>query len=289
MRAKSIFCSLVVLTLSLVLGACTKENFPKYIVLSRLRVLALQTSTPETNPGAAVTVTPYVSDVNNKGPWTYSAEGCIDAGISYGANPSCTGNSTRTVFADSQTVTSSLLNSANVYTGSVDAISISAGLTSAALTGRGVADSYNGVNYLLVYTISNSVGESVTSFRRIVITESAKATKNSNPTVTDLLAGGTSLSNLSAGTEYSLTASYGAGATETYDLKDSGGGLINMSESLFTTWFITDGDMKYYRTSSGEANTYTTPGSFPISRKSAIVGVTRDSRGGVSIIQRMVH
>jgi hypothetical protein len=270
-------------------SACSKETFPKYIVLNGLRVLALQTGTPETNPGVAVTVTPYISDINNRGPWTYSAEGCLDPGISYGASPNCTGNSTRTVFATNQNITSSFLSAANVYTGSVDPITITAGLTSAVLTGRSAIETYNGVNYLLVYTISNSAGESVTSFRRIVITESGKTSKNSNPTVSDLLAGGTSLSTLSAGTEYSLTASYGSGAAETYTGKDSSGNLTSLSETLLTTWFITDGEMKYYRTSSGDTNTYKTPDSFPTARRSIVVGITRDSRGGVTVIQKTVN
>ncbi len=274
--------------LYLVVG-CSTDTFPKYIALTGLRVLALQASTPEISPGTAVTITPYISDINNAGPWTYSAEGCFDPGISYGATPSCTDSATRTVFASSQTITSSLLTASNVYSNSVDSFTVPAAQTALIHSGRSAIDTYNGVNYLVVYTISNSSGEIVKSFRRIVVTDSSKSTKNSNPTTSDLLANGSTLGTLSANSSYTLAASYSATSAETYTYKDSSGTLVSATESLLTTWFITDGSMKYYRTSQGDSNTYTTPSSYPSSRKSSVIAVTRDSRGGVYILQRVIN
>ena len=286
---KSKRCTIYFLFLGMSLFGCSKDTFPKYIALSGLRVIALQTSTPEISPGTAVTITPYISDINNSGPWTYSAEGCFDPGITYGANPSCTDSATRTVLASSASVTAGQLTAANVYTGSVDSLTLSAALTAAILTGRSGVDSYNGVNYLVVYTISNSAGESVKSFRRIVVTESTKSTKNSNPSATDILANGATLGALSASGEYTLSASYSAASPESYTYKDSNGNLVSATESLSTTWFITDGEMKYYRTSSGDTNTCKTPSSYPSGRKSAVIAVTRDTRGGIQIVQRMIN
>lgn len=269
--------------------SCSTDTFPKYIALTGLRVLALQTSTPEISPGTAVTITPFISDINNAGPWTYSAEGCFDPGITYGANPSCTDSTTRTVFATNQAVTSSLLTASNVYSNSVDTFTVPAAQTTSILSGRGSEDTYNGVNYLVVYTISNSSGETVKSFRRLVVTESTKTTKNSNPSTTDLLANSSTLGTLSANTEVTLTASFSSTSAETYSYKDSTGSLISSTESLLTTWFITDGSMKYYRTSQGDSNTYTTPSSYPSTRRSSVIAVTRDSRGGVHVVQRTIN
>lgn len=269
--------------------SCSKDTFPKYIELKALRIIALTTTTPEISPGTVVTITPYVSDLGSTGPWTYSAEGCFDPGIAYGAEPTCAGSITRTVLANNVSVTAGLLSSTNIYTGNVDSISLSASLTTAILSGRSTVSSYNGVNYLVVYSISNAIGQTVKSFRRIVVSSSSKTSKNTNPTLSGVLANGVALGALSPASEVSLTASLSAGSAETYYYQTADGTLISTEESPLTTWFISDGEIKYFRTTSADVNVFKAPDSYPSTRKSFVLAVTHDGRGGVSLLKTEIH
>ena len=150
------------------------------------------------------------------------------------------------------------------------------------LAQRSAADQYNGVNYLVTYKLSAG-SEVVQSFRRILVSEATKTTKNNNPQTTAILANGVALTTLPAGA-VGLSMSYTAGSLETYDSKKSDLSLVNSTESLATTWFRTDGELEFYRTVNSDTTTFTPPATAPSGRQALIVGVTRDDRGGVTVL-----
>jgi hypothetical protein len=259
---------------------CTKDTFPKYIELNDLRVIALQTATPEVVPGTLLTIDPYVSDINNTAPLTFIAEGCVD--ISYGAEPSCNGNPTMVSLGTGSAGTLS----GPTFTGSLT--SFNATIPAAILVGRSAAETYNGVNYLITYAITNAQGKTVKSFRRIIVSDPSKP-KNSNPTVPAVFANGVSLGLLAPGVAHEMTMTFGASSAETYNRMKTDGSMTTVTEELTTTWFITDGLMKFYRTSVADVNAYTTPESYPTTRSSFILVVVRDGRGGLSLLQTVIH
>lgn len=274
--------------------SCTKDNFPKYVALGGLRVLAIVASNntspnagkAEGNPGDSFTVTPYVSDVSNAGAsLTYEAFGCVDPGVSYGAEATCTGNATA-VSLGSGAVTG--LSAGNVYTGPVGSVTVS--IPSSILASRSTIDTYNGVNYLVTYTLTNSAGLSVKSFKRIPISDSSTGkVKNSNPSISRVLANGVILATLAAGSAVELSAEAAVGSNETYTYMTSSGATNSNTETLQATWFYTDGELKYYRTTSTDSTTYTAPDAYPPLRSSVIVTVLRDGRGGESVQSTLIH
>jgi len=273
--------------------SCTKDNFPKYVALGGLRVLALVASDgtapsvgkAEGNPGDTFTVTPYLSDVNSAGALSYEAFGCIDPGVSYGAEATCS-NDAAAVNLGAGTVTG--LNAGNVFTGAVGTLSVT--VPSTILTGRNAVDKYNGVNYLVTYKVTNSAGQSVKSFKRIPISDSTSGkTKNSNPGISRVLANGATLGALAAGSAVELAAEATAGSSEAYSYLTSSGAQSSSSETLQATWFYTDGELKYYRTTDSATTTFTAPGEYPTTRSSLIITVLRDGRGGESVQSSVIH
>ena len=260
-------------------SACSENNLPVYVKLEGLRVLALVSDKPEVNPGGSFTITPYVSDVLGSGrALTYTAEACLDPGVSYGATPTCLGSATRVVIATNQAVTG--LGSPN-YTGATNSIGpITTPSSAIAFAARTTVDQFNGVTYLVTYDVTSSDGKSVSAYKRILI--SNKTSLNANPTLSDLLANDASLSSLPAG-QVALKASFPSASRETYSVMESSGSLTSQMESLVTTWFYTDGETKFFRTTNTDTTTYTPPGERPSGRNVLIIGVLRDERGGAAV------
>ena len=266
----------------LLLGTCSSDDLPKYVELSGLRVVTLVASSPEAAPGGSVSITPWVSDVSGAGrDLTYTAEGCLDPGIAYGAEPTCTGSATLTSLG-SGTI-SGTLTAANVYTAAVTAVNVTLPASAVIFAGRSTVDQFNGVYYLVVYTVRASDGSSVKSIKRIVVSSKGSG-YNSNPSFSDILADGASLSALPGG-DVILTASFTGGSQEAYSQMKSDGSTVTATESLTTTWFITDGKLKYFRTANTDGNTWTPP-TLPLPdgrSKTLVLGVIRDSRGGMAV------
>ena len=273
-----------VILIGLSLLSCSNETFPKYVALGDTRILEIIASSPEVNPGASVTLTPYVSDINSSGTLSFAWQACTDPGISYGAVPTCTGSATATSIT---TGTVSGLSSSNSFTGPVGSFIVSVPSTILALAST--QDLFNGVNYLVTYQISNASGDTVKSFKRIVVSDSTKSTKNSNPVISQILANGSALGTLSAGAQVSLAMSASASSAESYTVKNADSSLSSLTETLQTTWFYSDGEVKYYRTTGSDTNTYTAPSAFVSSRNTFIVAVLRDGRGGLAISRVDIH
>lgn len=265
------------------LSTCSNDNLPKYIDLKELRVLALQAGSSggiaEFSPGDTVTITPYISDyLGGSRALTYEAFACFDPGIQVGVDPVCAG-----VPGAVSLGSGSVAAPSTGRTGSTSSFSVS--IPSLIFANRSARDQYNGVSYLVTYRLSAAGGESVQAFKRIVVSLPSKATKNRNPQLSDLLANGSSLATFPTG-QTRLSASYPSSSIENYDTKKADLSLAAATEELLTTWFISDGELEYFRTVNATTTLYKSPGSAPIGRQPLIVGVTRDDRGGVTVIVR---
>jgi len=265
------------------LSGCGKDNLPEFNHLEGLRVLAFKLSAPEVSPGDTVTVTPIISDIRATS-LTYTARVCLDPGVSYGATPSCVGNVSAVTLADQQTLT---LPGANEnWTGLADSLTVQIPASAVIFEGRSSIEQFNGVSYLLEYILSNDLGETVRSIKRIVVSDSAKTSKNSNPITADILANGVSMTSLSWSSPVNLTTDLSLTSAETYSSKNSSGELGTAVEQLVTTWFVTDGETKYYRSEGLEADEYTAPSAAPVGRSVYILAITHDDRGGVSLVKK---
>jgi hypothetical protein len=263
---------------------CSEDKLPKYVALEGLRILALQADTPEVNPGSSVTITPYISDINNAGVLNFAWKACVDTGVAYGADPTCENNSTATT---ETTGTVSTLNAGNTFTASADSFVVS--VPSTILASRSAREQYNGVNYLVVYRISDTQGRSVKSFKRIVVSQSTKTAKNANPSLTGVTKDGATVTSLSAGSQSTLVPTIGASSQESYTVQTEDGGTQTQTEELQLTWFYSDGELRFFRTLNEAGNTYTAPTTYPTTRSSFLVVVARDERGGISIVKVPVN
>lgn len=264
-----------------ILSGCSKDNLPEFNRLETLRVVTLISSQPEVNPGDTVTITPVVSDVRATS-LKYSVSVCLDPGVSVGAEPTCEGSLSQIILATDVALVQPTL--AESWTGLADTFNVSIPSEAIIFAGRSTLERYNGVSYLLQYTLSNDLGEKVKAIKRIVVSETSKTSKNLNPVTSDILANGVSLVTLTPGSTVELTTNLTASSAEAYFLQ-SATGLENHNENLVTTWFVTDGTTKFYRSEGLSSNSYEVSGP-PAGRSSYILAVTKDDRGGVSVVKK---
>jgi hypothetical protein len=264
----------------LFLAGCSPDNLPKYDELTGLRILALVATSPEVDAGGSTTITPIVSDITETTALSYEAVGCV-AITSVDTN--CTGNPTTTILQNG-TLNAGDMSAARSFTGSAASFTVTIPSAAVMFNQRNSQDQFNGVNYLVSYLLRNSRGESVQSFRRIVVSTRPAAEKNQNPVLNEVLANGTALTTtLPAGSSgISITPSFGAITTESYRVQTDAGSYRNENEELVTTWFVTDGTLKYSRSVSSEENIWTPPDSLPTGRDAFLIAVTRDGRGGIA-------
>lgn len=264
--------------LFVILASCSDQNLPKYNVLDRLRIIALEANRPEESPGQSIQITPIVSDITESIALSFEAYGCIDQGISLGAEPSCANNNSKTTLGSG---TISTLSAARAFTGEANAVSLTLPNESDILGLRSAAQKFNGVAYIVEYILKNSRGEQVSAIKRIAVSESTKSAKNNNPVITDLLLNGANPSSLPLSQTTEATINFMGTAAETYQKLLTSGELVTMGEEALTTWFVTDGKMKFQRTIGTESNEYEGPSDAPSARPAFLIAITRDGRGGV--------
>jgi hypothetical protein len=262
----------------LFLTSCMDSKFKKSSSLDSLRVLTIKADQPEVAPGTTVILTPFVSDINETASLTYSASGCIDPGVSLGADPECSASS---VIVSNQTITT--LNSSSLFTGDANTISVTIPATDTIFAGKSSIDQFNGVSYLFTYRLSNSSGQTVKSFKRIVV--STKTTKNANPSGNSILGNGSVLSAYPFGFSGKLSLSVNSSSLESYQFQDSNSAFTSYSENLLTSWHYTDGTSKFLRTVDSDEVQFDALASSLSSRKSLLIAIIRDKRGGVQTIR----
>jgi hypothetical protein len=126
----------------------------------------------------------------------------------------------------------------------------------------------------------------VKTFKR-VIASTRGSSANTNPSISSVTAGSTTLQAFVTGIAYpsspdsvALTAQTSAASTQSYTALATDGTARSLTETLTTTWFLSDGDLQYFRTTGTDANTWYTPSTRPTGRTPVFVIVTRDGRGG---------
>lgn len=283
------------LILLLLFTSCSEDKFKKYVALEELRILAMVaednvnipgdgTRFAEVLPGTSVTITPWVSDVSESTSLQFEWQACVDLGLNYGLEPTCTGNATATAVT-SGTVTT--LNSGTTFSGAADSFTVTPPATM--LLSRSASEQFNGVNYLVIYSIINSRGKKVTTLKRIQVSGTSKITKNKNPVISSITANGVSLGTLSTGAQYTLAILFSATSKESFQRLYTDGRTTTETEDLQTTWFYSDGDTKYFRTLNTDTNIYSSPTSFPTTRSSFIIAISRDPRGGTAAQKTVIH
>lgn len=265
------------------LCSCSSKDFKDYNALGDLRILTIVADQPEVSPGTTVTFTPVLSDLNGGGrTLNYTVFGCIDPGVSVGVTPACSTADPTSIQSGTVTIAA---GSSHTYTGAVSTFSLTMPSSATIFANQSASAQYNGVAYLVFYSVSSQDGTStVNSFTRVIVSEASKATKNTNPVISSVtendVAIGTSISIPAVTTSFGVTAS--AGSAETYLLESLGGSLISNTEQLTNTWFISDGSFEYQRSSVGSDNSWYPPATSSTSRGMIILVVTRDGRGGAA-------
>jgi hypothetical protein len=278
---KSLVQSIMALLVSLFLSACADKDLPESSDLVNLRILGFKIDTSpasqraEFTAGETLTLTPIVSDLPGSG-LEFHADACIDPGVAYGAEPTCDGNASK-VELNSGFTGMTLPSAANSYTGFGDSFTVTLPAESVLFANRSDAEKFNGVSYLVVYTLKSSNAYKY-GFTRLLV--STKSTKNLNPDISSINANGSALSSYPFGQVVNLSADLAVGA-EAYQVQNQDGSFSNSTESVITSWYISDGDVNYLRTDSAQPTTQlTTAASAPSGRKTFVIAIARDNRGG---------
>lgn len=271
------------------LVGCSDNDFPKYYELGGLRVIALTTDDPEVLAGSApITVTPFVSDVEGRGQdLVFSAEVCVQASIDFGGEPTCDGNPSQISIATDDAVPAGLLNQANLYTASLNPITVPIP-TSSDLESFDASFKFNGVPLLVLFHIRRDSGEEVKSFRRIYVTTDSAKTLNSNPEIDDVLINNDSLGADMPAREATVRVTHpssGSGGPEEYEELNVSGARSSARESLAVTWFVSKGEIDFSRINSSSSSKFTPPDEGPL----VLVAVLRDGRGGLSLRSQVMQ
>ncbi len=274
---------LIVLALStsalLFCAACADNNFPKYIQLGDLRILTLKANQSEVNPGTSgITIQPVVSDITAGGrTLNVTIQTCADPGISLGAAPAC-------LVVDSNQTSSfstSTLSSNGTFTGSAPTFTVNVPSSPSNYASANANSQYNGVPYLVFYTLTSTDGTSVTAFKRIIVSSPAKSSKNQNPVISSLTANGAPLTAVNTFTSVLQNLSIAFSVSpEIYNYMNPDASIASQAEIYTTSWFYSDGSDEFTRTTNTDPNQWTPPAAHPTGRASVLVVITRDSRDG---------
>jgi hypothetical protein len=262
------------------LSGCSSDNFTDYNVLGDLRILTITVDQPEANPGTTVNLTPVLSDLNGAGrTLNYSIVACIDPGVSLGVAASCANPDASNTQSGTVTIPA---GTSQTYTGAVPSFPITLPSTSAIFGSASPVQQFNGIAYLVFYNLSAPGGVSINSFVRVIVSASSKTQKNNNPTITSVNFNDAPVSSpvVTPTAVANLSVINPPASAETYQTMSPTGTLSTQTETLVSTWFISDGSTQFQRTTGNGENPWTPPGAVPSTRGLVIVVVTRDERNG---------
>jgi hypothetical protein len=262
---------------------CNQPDFPKYNELGNLRILTVLADLPEANPGDTVSFTPILSDMGGQGRViNYSVHACIDPGLGIGAAPACPSPDPGSIQSGTVTIPP---GASQTSTGPVTSFSLTMPDAGVVFANRSPFDLYNGVAYLVFYSISVTNGPSVDSFLRVFITPPDKSLKNGNPEITSIDLNDIPLSGVvpAPTSSANFRATSSAGSTETFQVMQRDGSFTTRTEELVNTWFVSDGTFDFIRTTGNSENSWTPPETKPAGRGMVILVVTRDGRGGAAV------
>ena len=266
---------------------CGRNDLPKYQALSDLRILTIVVDKPEVNPGDTVTFTPVLSDLNGQGRLiNFAVQACVDPGVANGADPTCLNPDPASMQTGTITIPA---GASQTYTGPVTSFFLTMPDANTIFANRSPADQYNGVIYLVQYNISVPNGPAINSFLRVFVSDATtKTQKNQNPSITSV-----DLNDSPIPDTIQMPASASnfrvispASSSETYQVMQNDGSFLTRTEEMLNTWFVSDGEFDFSRTTGSTENLWTPPGAKPSNRGMVILVVTRDGRGG-SVFQKI--
>jgi hypothetical protein len=273
---------MLVISLAFAAAGCNQPDFPKYETLGDLRILTVIADLPEANPGDTVTFTPVLSDLNGQGRTiSYTVQACIDPGVGIGLSPACTDPDPASLLTGTMVISP---GASQTYTGPVSSFSLIMPKADTIFASRRAADQFNGVAYLVFYSVSVPGNPPVDSFLRVIVSSSDKTQKNRNPVITSVDLNDSPISGLApipvAPSNFRVTTP--PGSAETFEIIQKDGSLTTQTEELINTWFIADGTLDFSRTIGSSENSWTPPKSRPTNRGMVMLVVTRDGRGGAA-------
>ncbi len=275
--------SFVLIFFSICGAGCNDSELPDSSELGKLKILTIKSSNgageAEFAPGdGPITLAPIVSYLNAASGVTlsYDIVGCVDPGIFVGAEPSCAGQPTETAIANGAIST---LNAANSFTGEADTAPLTLPGSAIIFANRSPIEKYNGVAYLITYKVTASDGSRAQAIKRLVV--SSRPSKNKNPVLDDVLSNGVTMTSYPGGTTINLASKIGIPGAEGYQQMKDDGSLIDRRESLITSWFVSDGELQYLRTTNELSTALEIPSGLPTSRAKVVIAVVRDERGGI--------
>jgi hypothetical protein len=280
---KSVTRFILALIVAVVMSQCGNTNdLPKYQALGDLRILTIVASAPEANPGDSVTFTPVLSDLNGHGRTiNYSVQACLDPGVGNGADPTCLNPDPASIQTGTVTVPA---GASQTYTGPVTPFTLTMPDAGIIFANRSIVDQYNGVIYLVQYNISIPNGPAISSFLRVFVSIASKSQKNQNPSIASL-----DLNDSPVPGSIPMPTSAGnfrvvspASSSETYQVMQLDGSFLTRTEEMLNTWFVSDGEFDFSRTTGSAENLWSPPGSKPAGRGVVVLVVTRDGRGGAA-------
>jgi len=271
---------LIPLLVTLSLSSCSRPSFSNFNQLGGLRILTIEalSNQSEVNPGTTVTLQPVVSDLNAGGRTiNVTIKACVDPGVDIGADPECINPDITSTSSFSTTT----LSSNGTYTGEAPTFTVTVPAAPANYVNAPAYEQYNGVSYLIIYSLQASDGSTVTAFKRIMVSSPGKIAKNLNPNFASIAGNGVPLgtNNVYNAATLKLVPSF-QNAPETYQVMNLDGSFSTQIETLTTTWFITDGSMQYQRTTNGDSNQWQPEK--PLTRGATMVVVSHDGRAGES-------
>ncbi len=119
-------------------------------------------------------------------------------------------------------------------------------------------------------------GQVIQSFKRLRVT--SQATKNSNPTIGNILYNGASPTTYPE--EWNLSIS-SFSAAETYQLQNTTGAISTLTEEQSVSWYVSDGALQFSSVNPESVVKFTP--SEPRASELVIAAVLRDGRGGMSV------
>ncbi len=261
---------------------CSEGKLAKYSELRGLRVLGLVANPPEVAAGGSATITPILSDLTEGVGLSFVAKACLDPGISYGGEPSCAGQGSEVSLA-AGTMSTGDMTPGRAFTGEGTSFAVTAPGAEVIFAQRSAREQWNGIAYLVTYEVTNSLGDTVKAFKRLIVSTRDVAQRNNNPVLSDVFAdGAVFVSALAFGTTLTLTPSLGTPGAESYQAMQADGSLTLRTEELVTTWLSSHGTLKYSRTLSNEATFWETPAAQSSGADVYLLALTRDGRGGLS-------
>ncbi len=275
----------------LALSACANGDIANPGKLGDLKIIGMVSYKTTLNgvsdaaPGDTIKVRPYLSWVNGGGATvTWSMVACRDPGIAFGANATCTGAPDRVVVM-TQTTPVVIGDSTNAWTDFMPEIPVTIPADFFTNAGFGVTNAstqYNGASYLIFLSVYGPLGDTDSTMSQVVVTTRTGADLAVNPSFDNIQqADGTALTTY-PGAKVSLKAVY-SGVTPTYPARDGSGNPVTSDNGSLINWYFSDGTLSANTTDQTVTTTDWTPSSKPSSRASVIVGILRDSRGGVSV------